>query len=114
MKNYDIYKCKIERSKINGNYTIWLPEQEDNDFVSLLVDKNDLTHGRLWELLLKVSAKDMGLDLIKVYFEPEGDVFVAYTKEYELGIKMEAILNQLISNLDYLIDIVNLSGLKKK
>ncbi len=102
----------MERSKINGNYTIWLPEQEYHDFVNILVDKNDFNHGQLWELLLKVSVRKIDLDVSNVYFEPEGDVFVAYTRNYELGKKMQTILNELISNREHLEAIVKQSGIQ--
>ena len=82
MKNNNIYNCKIERSKINGNYTIWLPEQSENDFVDSLVDNYDFSQGKLWEILLKTCANENNLDVSSVYFEPEGDVFVSYTSSY--------------------------------
>ncbi len=114
MKNYNLYTCNIERSEINGNYTVWLPEQPDNDFIDLLVDKHHISQGSIWEILLKVAAKNSDLDVSKVYFEPEGDVFVAYTSDYELSKKMEIILNGLVLNHKYLVEMVNLSRLKNQ
>lgn len=113
METGKVYLCRVERSKINGNYTVWLPEQPDDDFVDLLVDKNDLLQGELWEILLKAGARDSKLDVSKVYFAPEGDVFVSYTSDYELSKNMEKILNELIFNHKYFTNMVRLSGLDK-
>jgi len=112
METSKVYLCRVERSKINGNYTVWLPEQPDDDFVYMLVDKYDLLQGELWEILLKTGAKDSKLDVSKVYFAPEGDVFVSYTSDYELGKNMEKILNELILNPEYFTKVVHLSGFK--
>lgn len=111
MKNHNLYTCNIEKSKINGNYTIWLPEQDDNDFVDSLVEQNDFNQGKLWEILLKTCAKEDNLDVSSVYFEPEGAVFVAYCKDYELCKTMEISLNKMVLNDTYLTHIVNLSEL---
>ena len=112
METSKVYLCRVERSKINGNYTVWLPEQPDDDFVYMLVDKYDLLQGELWEILLKTGAKDSKLDISKVYFAPEGDVFVSYTSDYELSKNMEKILNKLILNPEYFTKLVHLSGFK--
>ena len=107
METSKVYLCRVERSKINGNYTIWLPEQPDDDFVYLLVDKYDIL-----QILLKTGAKDSKLDVSKVNFAPEGDVFVSYTSDYELSKNMEKILNELILNPEYFTKLVHLSGFK--
>ncbi len=112
METSKVYLCRVERSKINGNYTVWLPEQPDDDFVYRLVDKYDLLQGELWEILLKTGAKDSNFDVSKVYFAPEGDVFVSYTSDYELSKNMEKMLNELILNPEYFTKLVHLSGFK--
>ena len=111
MKNHNLYTCNIEKSKINDNYTIWLPEQDDNDFVDLLVEQNDFNQGKLWEILLKTCAKEDNLDVSSVYFEPEGNVFVAYCRNYDLCKAMEISLNKMVLNDTYLSHVVGLSGL---
>ncbi|WP_372938647.1 Imm51 family immunity protein [Seonamhaeicola sp.] len=88
-----------------------MPEQYDNNYVDLLVEEHHLNQGELWEILLKVAAKNKDLDVSNVYFQPEGDIFVAYSSSYELSKKMEIILNKLISDDDYLIHTVKLSSL---
>ena len=112
MKNYNLYKCKVERSRINGNYTVWLPEQEDNDFVQMIVDNNSFSHGTFWERLVKVSANEFGLDISEVYFAPEADVFVSYTSSFQLAKEMEAIFNNLITNFEFLRRMVIISGIQ--
>ena len=84
MKNYNLYKCKVERSRINGNYTVWLPEQENNDFVQMIVDNNSFSHGTFWERLVKVSANEFGLALDDVSI-----THLQFAREYQNSIEQK-------------------------
>ncbi|CDF79316.1 hypothetical protein BN863_16040 [Formosa agariphila KMM 3901] len=59
------------------------------------------------EKLFKTAARDKNLDVSEVYFQPEGDVFVSYTRDYDVAVKMSAVLNTLISNDDYLTFVIS-------
>ncbi|MBP1840513.1 hypothetical protein [Formosa algae] len=107
-----IYLCKIQKSDINENYTVWLPEQPDHDMAYALVELHNINQGELWEILLKTAAHTSKLEISEVYFQPEADVFVAYTDNFLVGKRMELILNKLILDSEYFNTILLQSPLK--
>jgi hypothetical protein len=98
-------KYEISQSGINGNYTIWLPEQDG--WIEQLEEKHEGSQGYLWQvLILAVSQRDQ-IDLSAAYMEPEGDVFVAYAKDLSTVNRIGGIFTQLLEDKSYFLSALD-------
>ncbi len=61
--------CMIERSPINGNFTLWLPEQEG--LIEWIEQKHNSSQGNLWHALILAASALKNVDLTGIYIEPE-------------------------------------------
>lgn len=97
----EFHPCVIEQSKINGNFTIWLPEQEG--LIEWIEEKQRSPQGYLWQALIQAASKLRNVEISGVYVQPEGDVFVAYSKEVDVLISMASLINELIDKKTFML-----------
>ena len=90
----DFYPCVIEKSPINGNFTLWLPEQEG--LIEWVEEKYGGSQGYLWHELIRAASEIKNIDIASAYIEPEGDVFVAYSRDVRVLEKMANLIKELI------------------
>lgn len=90
------YPCILERSEINGNYTLWLPEQDG--LIQMVEEEYSQSQGSLWHALILAAAELKCIDISSVYVEPEGDVFVCYAKNAEILTLMVGIFLDLTNS----------------
>lgn len=97
------YPSIIERSEINSNSTLWLPEQEG--LIESIVDKYGQSQGYIWHALICAAADLKKIDLSSVYIEPEGDVFVCYAKYVRPLVAIAKIITELLDKKEYMLNV---------
>ncbi|MEB8431866.1 hypothetical protein OO007_06470 [Cocleimonas sp. KMM 6892] len=101
--NFD--PCVIEKSPINGNFTLWLPEQEG--IVEWLEQKHQHSQGHIWHGVICAFYETRQLSLSDYYIEPEGDVFVAYTKTESIANSMATVILELLEKKSLMLEMAD-------